>query len=117
MQQVNDFLVMLDGYIGGHPWFLLFLLGTGVLFSLYLRFPQFRYFRHAIDVVKGKYDHHLDIGDTSHFQALATALSGTFGTGNIAGVALAIHLGGPAALFWMLVTAMFGMTTKFVGVT
>ncbi len=107
---------MLDGYIGGHPWFVILLLGTGIFFTLYLRFPQFRYFRHAIDVVKGKYDHHLDIGDTSHFQALATALSGTVGTGNIAGVALAIHLGGPAALFWMMVTAAIGMCTKFVEV-
>lgn len=116
MQKVNDFLVMLDGYIGGHPWFVILLLSTGVFFTIYLGFPQFRYFRHAIDVVKGKYDHHLDVGDTSHFQALATALSGTVGTGNIAGVALAIHLGGPAALFWMLVTAAIGMCTKFVEV-
>ncbi len=116
MDKVNDFLVMLDGYICGHPWFVIFLLGTGVYFTIYLRFPQLRYFGHAIDVVKGKYDHHLDIGDTSHFQALTTALSGTVGTGNIAGVALAIHLGGPAALFWMLVTALIGMCTKFVEV-
>ena len=108
---------MLDGYIGGHPWFVILLLGTGIFFTFYLRFPQLRYFRHAIDVVKGKYDHHLDVGDTSHFQALSTALSGTVGTGNIAGVALAIHLGGPAALFWMLVTAAIGMCTKFVEVT
>jgi len=117
MHKINDFLVMLDGYIGGHPWFVFLLLGTGIFFTLYLRFPQFRYFRHAIDVVKGKYDHHLDIGDTSHFQALSTALSGTVGTGNIAGVALAIHLGGPAALFWMLMTAAIGMCTKMVEVT
>jgi len=117
MQKINDFLIMLDGYIGGHPWFVFLLLGTGIFFTIYLKFPQFRYFRHAIDVVKGKYDHHLDIGDTSHFQALSTALSGTVGTGNIAGVALAIHLGGPAALFWMLVTAAVGMCTKFIEVT
>jgi len=117
MQKINDFLVMLDGYIGGHPWFVILLLGTGIFFTLYLKFPQFRYFRHAIDVVRGKYDHHLDVGDTSHFQALSTALSGTVGTGNIAGVALAIHLGGPAALFWMMVTAAIGMCTKFVEVT
>jgi len=117
MQKLNDFLVSLDGYIGGHPWFVFLLLGTGIFFTLYLGFPQIRYFRHAIRIVSGKYDHHLDVGDTSHFQALSTALSGTVGTGNIAGVALAIHLGGPAALFWMLVTAMFGMCTKFVEVT
>jgi AGCS family alanine or glycine:cation symporter len=116
MDKVNDFLVMLDGYICGHPWFVIFLLGTGIFFTIYLRFPQFRYFGHAVNVVKGKYDHHLDIGDTSHFQALSTALSGTVGTGNIAGVALAIHLGGPAALFWMLITALIGMCTKFVEV-
>jgi AGCS family alanine or glycine:cation symporter len=67
--------------------------------------------------VKGKFDRSGDVGDTTHFQALATALSGTVGTGNIAGVALAIYLGGPAALFWMLVTAALGMTTKFVEVT
>ncbi|HUX97112.1 MAG TPA: amino acid carrier protein [Bacteroidales bacterium] len=117
MQQINEFLIMLDGYIGGHPWFVILLLGTGIFFTIYLKFPQFRYFRHAVDVVKGKYDHHLDVGDTTHFQALATALSGTVGTGNIAGVALAIHLGGPAALFWMLVTAAIGMCTKMVEVS
>jgi AGCS family alanine or glycine:cation symporter len=117
MQHINDFLVNLDGYIGGHPWFVFLLLGTGVFFTIYLGFPQIKYFKHAIRIVKGKYDHKDDIGDTSHFQALTTALSGTVGTGNIAGVALAIHLGGPAALFWMLVTAMIGMCTKFVEVT
>ncbi|MDX9907086.1 MAG: amino acid carrier protein [Bacteroidales bacterium] len=117
MHKINDFLVMLDGYIGGHEWFVILLLGTGIFFTFYLRFPQIRYFRHALDVVRGKYDHHLDVGDTSHFQALSTALSGTVGTGNIAGVALAIHLGGPAALFWMLVTASIGMCTKFVEVS
>jgi AGCS family alanine or glycine:cation symporter len=117
MQKVNEFILWLDQYIGGHPWFVYFLLGTGLFFTIYLGFPQIRYFRHALRVVLGKYDKKSDIGDTSHFQALATALSGTVGTGNIAGVALAIHLGGPAALFWMLVTALLGMCTKFVEVT
>jgi len=117
MQKVNEFLLFLNNYLGGHQWFVYFLLGTGIFFTLYLGLPQIRYFRHAVRVVKGKYDRAEDIGDTSHFQALTTALSGTVGTGNIAGVALAIHLGGPAALFWMLVTAMLGMTTKFVEVT
>lgn len=117
MQQVNDFLEHLDLYLGGSEWFVFLLLGTGLFFTLYLKFPQIRYFKFAVRVVKGKYDKDTDVGDTSHFQALATALSGTVGTGNIAGVALAIHLGGPAALFWMIVTAMFGMTTKFVEVT
>lgn len=117
MQSINDFLLSLDGYIGGSAWFVYALLGTGIFFTFYLKFPQIRYFRHSIRIVSGKYDKKSDIGDTSHFQALATALSGTVGTGNIAGVAFAIYLGGPAALFWMLVTAMIGMTTKFVEVT
>ena len=114
---MNDFLVMLDGYLGGHVWFMVLLIGTGLFFTLYLGFPQIRYFRHAIRITKGKYDHSHDVGDTSHFQSLATALSGTVGTGNIAGVALAIHMGGPAALFWMLVTAAIGMCTKMVEVS
>ncbi|MFH0757048.1 MAG: amino acid carrier protein, partial [Bacteroidota bacterium] len=117
MQKINEFLLFLNDYLGGHQWFVYFLLGTGVFFTLYLGLPQIRYFRHAIRIVKGKYDRAEDVGDTSHFQALTTALSGTVGTGNIAGVALAIHLGGPAALFWMLITALLGMTTKFVEVT
>lgn len=98
-------------------WFVILLVGTGIFFTFYLGFPQIRYFNHAIKIVKGKFDKKSDKGDTSHFQALATALSGTVGTGNIAGVALAIHLGGPAALFWMLLTAFLGMCTKFVEVT
>ena len=117
MQQINAFFTTLHQYIGGNNWFIFLLLGTGLFFTLYLKFPQIRYFRHAIRVVKGKYDKKSDKGDTTHFQALATALSGTVGTGNIAGVALAVHLGGPAALFWMLMTAFLGMCTKFVEVT
>ena len=117
MQELNSFLALIDSYIGGGTWFVFLLLGTGLFFSIYLKFPQIRYFNHAIRIVRGKYDKDTDKGDATHFQALATALSGTVGTGNIAGVALAIHLGGPAALFWMLVTAFFGMTTKFVEVT
>ncbi len=116
MQQLNDFLNLLHSYIGGNNWFVFLLLGTGLFFTFYLKFPQIRYFKHAIRVVKGKYDKVTDRGDTSRFQALATALSGTVGTGNIAGVALAVHLGGPAALFWMLTTAFLGMCTKFVEV-
>jgi AGCS family alanine or glycine:cation symporter len=117
MQELNDILTSIDKNIGGAQWFTFLLLGTGLFFTLYLRFPQIRFFKHALRIVRGKYDKKSDEGDTTHFQALATALSGTVGTGNIAGVAYAIFLGGPAALFWMLVTAMFGMTTKFVEVT
>ncbi|MBN2772891.1 MAG: sodium:alanine symporter family protein [Prolixibacteraceae bacterium] len=117
MNKLNNFLSLIDGYIGGSQWFVFLLLGTGIFFTIYLRFPQLRYMKPALRIVRGKFDKAGDKGDTSHFQALATALSGTVGTGNIAGVALAIHLGGPAALFWMLVTAAVGMTTKFVEVT
>ncbi len=117
MQKANDFFLLIDKFLASSNWFAFLLLGTGLFFTLYLFFPQVRYFRHAIKIVKGKFDRKGDKGDTSHFQALATALSGTVGTGNIAGVALAIHIGGPSALFWMLVTAMLGMTTKFVEVT
>ncbi|MBT3386134.1 MAG: amino acid carrier protein [Prolixibacteraceae bacterium] len=117
MNKVNDILSLIDGYIGGSQWFVFLLLGTGIFFTIYLKFPQFRYLKHSFRIVRGKFDKEGDEGDTSHFQALTTALSGTVGTGNIAGVALAIHLGGPAALFWMLVTAAVGMTTKFVEVT
>jgi len=117
MNKLNDILSVIDGYIGGSQWFVLLLLGTGIFFTIYLKFPQFRYLKYSLRIVRGKFDKEGDVGDTSHFQALTTALSGTVGTGNIAGVALAIHLGGPAALFWMLVTAAVGMTTKFVEVT
>lgn len=117
MQQVDDFLKIIDSYIGSAGWFPFALLGVGLFFTIYLKFPQIRFFGFALKVVKGKFDRADDEGDTSHFQALTTALSGTVGTGNIAGVALALHLGGPAALFWMLVTAGIGMCTKFVEVT
>ncbi len=117
MQNINEILEAIDSYIGGASWFIFILLGTGLFFTLYLKFPQIRYFRHAIRILSGKYDKATDKGDATHFQALATALSGTVGTGNIAGVALAIHLGGPSALFWMIVTAFLGMTTKFVEVS
>ena len=117
MQQLNEFFLFIHQYIAGNNWFIFLLLGTGIFFTFYLKFPQIRYFSHAIRIVRGKYDKKTDKGDTSHFQALATALSGTVGTGNIAGVALAVHLGGPAALFWRLMTAFLGMCTKFVEVT
>ncbi|MGB3727284.1 MAG: AGCS family amino acid carrier protein [Glaciecola sp.] len=117
MDVLLNFFNLIDSFLGSAPWFPYVLLGTGAFFTLYLKFPQVRYFKHACKVVSGKLDKKDDPGDTSHFQALTTALSGTVGTGNISGVALAIFLGGPAALFWMWATAFFGMTTKFVEVT
>ncbi|CAM4146424.1 alanine/glycine:cation symporter family protein [Pseudoalteromonas byunsanensis] len=117
MDAFGQFLDFLDSILGGSVWFPYVLLGVGLFFTIYLKFPQVRYFKHACKVVTGKFDKKGDEGDTTHFQALATALSGTVGTGNIGGVALAISIGGPAALFWMWMTAFFGMTTKFVEVT
>lgn len=117
MDALLDFFNLIDSYLGSAKWFPYVLLGTGAFFTLYLKFPQIRYFKHACKVVSGKLDNKDDPGDTTHFQSLTTALSGTVGTGNISGVALAIFLGGPAALFWMWATAFFGMTTKFVEVT
>jgi AGCS family alanine or glycine:cation symporter len=117
MEQFNNFLVLLDGLLGSSDWFPLVLVGVGIFFTFYLGFPQLRYFSHAWKVTTGKYDDDRAPGDTTHFQALSTALSGTVGTGNIGGVGLAIFIGGPAALFWMWVTAFVGMATKLVEVS
>jgi AGCS family alanine or glycine:cation symporter len=114
---VEGSLSWLDSLLGSAFYFPYLLLGTGVFFTLYLKVPQVRYFTHAWRVVRGKYDKPDHLGDATHFQALTTAIAGTVGTGNIGGVALAIYLGGPAALFWMWMTAFFGMTTKFVEVS
>ena len=107
----------------GAPLVIIILVGSALFFTLYFGFPNFKYFWTAINVVRGKYD---DLekndsdskdGEVSHFQALATAVSGTVGNGNIAGVALAIALGGPGATFWMIVCGLLGMSTKFVECT
>ncbi len=102
----------IDGWVWG--CFLMFLLvGTGIFLSLRLRFVQFRLFRHAWSLISGRWDDPKDQGEITHLQALSTALSATVGTGNIAGVATAIAAGGPGAVFWMWVTAVVGMCTKF----
>ena len=93
------------------------LLGTGLFITITLRFIQFKKLKHSFNVVRGKYDDPADEGDVTHFQALSTALSSTIGIGNIAGVALAVRLGGPGALFWMWVTALLGMATKYAECT
>lgn len=93
------------------------LVGAGILFTVYFGFPQLFMFKHAIDIVRGKYDKPEDKGEISHFQALTTALSATVGLGNIAGVAVAIAVGGPGAVFWLWVAGFIGMTTKFTEVT
>jgi AGCS family alanine or glycine:cation symporter len=117
MVAFNDFLLLLDGYLSGSWWFPALLIGTGIFFTFYLGFPQFKFFAHGWRIVTGKYVKEETKGETSPFEALTTAMSGAVGTGNIGGVALAIWVGGPAAIFWMWVTAIFGMTTKFVEVT
>ena len=117
MDALSSFFITLDGYLGSAVYFPWVLLGVGAFFTLYLGFPQIRYFRRAWGVLRGHHSRGDAEGDTSHFQALSTALAGTVGTGNIGGVAFAIYLGGPAALFWMWATAFLGMTTKFVEVT
>lgn len=92
---------------------LIILIGGGIFLSFRIRFLPFRYLGHAIQVLRGKYDDPDDPGEISHFQALATALAATVGMGNIAGVAVAIAIGGPGAVFWMWISAVIGMSTKF----
>ena len=117
MDQFNEFLILLDSNLSGSWWFPILLVGTGIFFTIYLGFPQFRFFGKAWHLVSGKNKKTDADGETTGFEALTTAMSGAVGTGNIGGVALAIWTGGPAAIFWMWITAIFGMTTKFVEVT
>lgn len=95
------------------PWLLILLFGGGLFFLFYSRFIPFRYLKHGIDITRGKFDNPDDIGDIPHFQALSSALAGTIGMGNISGVAIAIYMGGPGAIFWMWMSALVGVATKF----
>jgi len=108
----SNWMDTLNGIVWG-PAMVVLLIGTGLYLTIRLRFVQLRYFKHSIDCISGKYDDPNEQGDISHFQALCAALSATIGTGNITGVALAIAVGGPGAIFWMWVTALVGMATKF----
>ena len=117
METFTAILEFLTFWLVDQYWFPVFLIGSGIFFTVYLGFPQIKYFKHGWRILSGKYVKEDTKGETTPFQALSTALSGTVGTGNIGGVALAIFLGGPAAIFWMWITAFFGMTTKFVEVT
>lgn len=117
MDTLTSVLEFLTYWLVDQYWFPAFLIGSGIFFTFYLGFPQIKFFKHGWRVLSGRYVKKDTQGETTPFQALTTALSGTVGTGNIGGVALAIFLGGPAALFWMWVTAFLGMTTKFVEVT
>ena len=115
--QLTEWSGELSGLLWGSPLTLTALLGTGLYLTLRMGLIQVRGFGHAVGLISGKYSCRSDSGEVSHFQALSTALSATIGTGNIAGVATAITLGGPGALFWMWVTAFFGMATKFTECT
>jgi len=99
------------------PWIVMWLVIAASIFTVYFGFVQFRFFNHAIALVKGDYSDPNDAGEVSHFQALATALSGTVGLGNIAGVAVAVGIGGPGATFWMILAGLLGMASKFTECT
>ena len=123
-QPVSDFFNNVIFFsVGENPFVIYLLVGSAIFFTLYFGFPNIKYFMTSIRVVSGKYDEvekdesSSKDGEVSHFQALTTAVSGTVGNGNIAGVALAIALGGPGATFWMIVCGLMGMSLKFVECT
>lgn len=105
-------LLITFGDLAWGPWLLILLLGGGIYFIFLSRFLPLRYLSHSLALLSGKYDQE-GPGEITHFQALSSALAGTIGMGNIAGVAVAITVGGPGAVFWMWITAVLGMTTKF----
>jgi len=113
---LSQILSDISSFIWGAP-LMIMLIGIGLFLTLKLGFIQVRGFRHGLKVIGGKYDRETDPGEISHFRALSTALSATIGTGNIVGVAAAILTGGPGAVFWMWITAMVGMATKFTSCT
>lgn len=117
--QVVETIIFFTVPIAGFdiPFVLIWLIVGATVFTIYMGFVQFKAFRHAIDVVRGKYDDPDDQGEVSHFQALTAALSGTVGVGNIAGVALAVGIGGPGATFWMILAGLLGMASKYTEVS
>ncbi len=112
MEQLDQILSDFSSLAWGLP-LLILLIGGGLYLLIRSQFLPFRYLGHAISVLRGKYDDPNDPGQISHFQALTTALSATVGMGNISGVAVAIAIGGPGAVFWMWISAVIGMSTKF----
>src|SRR6056297_268279 len=109
---MQEFLGAISEFVWG-PVTIGLLVGTGILITLTVSFIQLRKFGYAWRIISGKYDDPRDKGEITHFQALSAALSATIGTGNIAGVGTAVALGGPGAVFWMWVTAVFGMALKY----
>ncbi|HAT58378.1 MAG TPA: sodium/alanine symporter, partial [Gammaproteobacteria bacterium] len=118
MTQIEAAIAAYVNFMWGLPLVIL-LVGGGFFFMLHSRLRHFRYFRHSFDLLRGKFNDDSDSigGDISHFLALATALAGTMGLGNITGVAVALTVGGPGAIFWMWVTAIVGISTKFYTAT
>ncbi len=112
MEQLDNAIAAFSSAVWGLP-LLILLIGGGLYLLIRSKFLPFRYLGHAVQVLRGKYDDPNDPGQISHFQALTTALSSTIGMGNVAGVAVAIALGGPGAVFWMWISAVVGMSTKF----
>jgi len=112
MESFDNFWAGAVDIAWGTPLIVL-LIGSGIFFTVYSGFLPFRSIKHALDVLRGKYDNPDDPGEISHFQALSSALSATLGMGNIAGVAIAVSVGGPGAIFWMWVAGLVGMATKF----
>ena len=110
-----DLLFFVDGI--SLPLTVAWLIVGAVFFTLYFRFINLRAFKHAIDITRGKFDRPEDVGEVSHFMALTTALSATVGLGNIAGVAIAVSIGGPGATFWMVIAGILGMSSKFTECT
>jgi len=125
LEKINEMFGYLVGFlapilffeVNGFPLIVLVLLIGSLTFTLYFKFINIKGFKHSIDIIKGKYDNPRDTGQISHFQALTSALSATIGLGNIAGVAVAVSLGGPGAVFWMVFIAFFSMSAKFVSAT
>jgi len=109
---IEDAVSSFSGWIWGVP-LLILVMGGGLVFLFYSRFLPFKYIGHALNVLRGKYDTHHEEGQITHYEALSTALAATVGMGNISGVAVAITMGGPGAIFWMWVSAFVGMATKF----
>tara|TARA_Y100000588_G_scaffold375408_1_gene451716 strand:- start:13011 stop:14378 length:1368 start_codon:yes stop_codon:yes gene_type:complete len=116
LENINNGISAFAGFMWGLP-LLILLLGGGIFFSIYSRFVPFKYFWHGVNILLGRYNDPNDPGEITHFQALSSALASTVGLGNISGVAIAIQMGGPGALFWMWVSAVVGMSTKFFSCT
>tara|TARA_R110000751_G_scaffold161356_1_gene267215 strand:- start:4669 stop:6042 length:1374 start_codon:yes stop_codon:yes gene_type:complete len=116
LKKIDAFIAEMASFAWGLP-LLIILIGGGLYLLIRIKFLPFRYLGHALAVLRGKYDNESDAGEITHFQALTTALSATVGMGNIAGVAVAIAIGGPGAVFWMWVSAVIGMSTKFFTAT